>query len=73
MFFRSRIENDEYEPNFPLKHLQKDLHLSIETAYELEQPSPLTNTAKEIYGLAKHKKMADLDFTSIFKYLHEKE
>lgn len=70
--FRSRIENNDYEPNFPLKHLQKDLHLFTETAYELGQPSPLTNTAKEVYGLAKHKNMADLDFTAVFKYLHEK-
>ncbi|GAA4323365.1 NAD(P)-dependent oxidoreductase [Pontixanthobacter gangjinensis] len=71
--FRSRIENNEYEANFPLKHLQKDLHLFTETAYELGEPSPLTNSAKEIYGLAKHKNMADLDFTAVFKYLHEKE
>lgn len=70
--FRYRIENDDYEPNFPLKHLQKDLHLFTETAYELGQPSPLTSTAKEVYGLAKHKKMADLDFAAVFKYLHEK-
>ncbi len=70
--FRSRIENNDYEPNFPLKHLQKDLHLFTETAYELGQPSPLTNTAKEVYGLAKHKNMADLDFSAVFKYLHEK-
>lgn len=53
--FRSRIENDEYEPNFPLKHLQKDLHLFIETAYELEQSNPLTYTAEEGYGLANRK------------------
>ncbi|MDX1542785.1 MAG: NAD(P)-dependent oxidoreductase [Christiangramia sp.] len=71
--FRSRIENNDYEPNFPLKHLQKDLQLFTETAYELEQPSPLTNTAKEVYALAKHKNMADLDFTAVFKYLHDKE
>lgn len=70
--FRSRIENNDYEPNFPLKHLQKDLHLFTDTAYELGQPSPLTNTAKEVYGLAKHKNMADLDFSAVFKYLHEK-
>ncbi|PTX43113.1 3-hydroxyisobutyrate dehydrogenase/glyoxylate/succinic semialdehyde reductase [Christiangramia gaetbulicola] len=71
--FRSRIENNEYEANFPLKHLQKDLHLFTETAFELGQPSPLTSAAKEVYGMAKHKNMADLDFTAVFKYLHEKE
>lgn len=70
--FRSRIENNDYEPNFPLKHLQKDLHLFTDTAYELGQPSPLTNTAKEVYGLAKHKNMADMDFSAVFKFLNEK-
>ncbi len=70
--FRYRIENNDYEPNFPLKHLQKDLHLFTETAYELGQPSPLTSTAEQVYGLAKHKNMADLDFAAVFKYLHEK-
>lgn len=70
--FRYRIEENNYEPNFPLKHLQKDLHLFTETAYEYGQPSPLTNTAKEVYGLAKHKNMADLDFSAVFKYLNEK-
>lgn len=71
--FRSRIEENNYEPNFPLKHLQKDLHLFTETAYEYGQPSPLTNAAKEVYGLAKHKNMADLDFSAVFKYLNEKD
>ena len=69
--FRSRIEDDNYEPNFPLKHLQKDLHLFTDTAYEYEKATPLTNAAKEIYALAKQKKQGNLDFSSIFKYLNE--
>ncbi len=69
--FRSRIEDENYEPNFPLKHLQKDLHLFTETAYELNQAVPLTNAAKEVYAQAKQKGQADLDFSSIFKFINE--
>jgi len=69
--FRSRIEDDNYEPNFPLKHLQKDLQLFTDTAYEFEKATPLTNAAKEIYALAKQKNQGDLDFSSIFKFINE--
>lgn len=70
--FRSRIEDEDYKPNFPLKHLQKDLQLFADTAYEYHKAAPLTNTAKEIYALAKQKGQADMDFASIFKFLNEK-
>jgi len=69
--FRSRIEDEDYEPNFPLKHLQKDLHLFTDTAFELNQAVPLTNTAKEVYAQAKQKGQGDLDFSSIFKFINE--
>ena len=69
--FRSRIEDENYEANFPLKHLQKDLHLFTETAYELNQAVPLTNAAKEVYAQAKQKGQADLDFSSIFKFINQ--
>lgn len=69
--FRPRIEEDNYEPNFPLKHLHKDLQLFTHTAYEYQKASPLTNTAKEVYALAKQKGQGDLDFSSVFKFLQE--
>tara|TARA_R100000935_G_scaffold15513_1_gene31092 strand:- start:376 stop:1266 length:891 start_codon:yes stop_codon:yes gene_type:complete len=69
--FRARIEDENYEPNFPLKHLQKDLHLFTDTAFELNKAVPLTNAAKEIYAQAKQKGMADMDFSSIFKFINE--
>jgi len=69
--FRSRIEDENYEANFPLKHLQKDLHLFTETAFELNKAVPLTNAAKEVYAQAKQKGQADLDFSSIFKFINE--
>lgn len=69
--FRSRIEDENYEPNFPLKHLQKDLHLFTDTAFELNQAVPLTNAAKEVYAQAKQKGQGDMDFSSIFKFIND--
>lgn len=69
--FRSRIENENFEPNFPLKHLHKDLKLFTDTAYSEGKAVPLTNATKEIYGLAKQKNQGEMDFSSIFKFLDE--
>ncbi len=69
--FRSRIEDENYEANFPLKHLQKDLQLFTETAYENRKAAPLTNAAKEVYALANQHKMGDLDFSAVYKFLND--
>lgn len=69
--FRARIENENYEPNFPLKHLQKDLQLFTHTAFERGKYAPLTNAAKEVYALANQQGMGDLDFSAVFKLLNE--
>ncbi|MFI2743176.1 NAD(P)-dependent oxidoreductase [Zhouia sp. PK063] len=69
--FRSRIEEENYEPNFPLKHLQKDLQLFTDTAFEYQKATPLTNTAKEVYAIAKQQEMADLDFSAVFQLLNK--
>ena len=69
--FRPRIENDDYAPNFALRHLQKDLQLFTETAYEYQKAVPSTNSAKEIYGLAKQKEKDEVDFSAIFKFLND--
>src|SRR2546425_10863329 len=50
---RERIENGNYQPaDFPLRWLQKDLHLAAVSAYETGAAMPLTNAAKELYRLA---------------------
>lgn len=67
--FRSRIEEENYEPHFPLRHLHKDMQLFTDTAYEFGRAAPLTGTAKEIYALAKQQGQADLDFCSVFNLL----
>src|SRR6266850_2883572 len=67
---RERIENGNYEPaDFPLRWLQKDLHLAAVSAYETGAAMPLTNTAKEVYRLAIRDGRGSEDFSAIYDYL----
>lgn len=66
---RPKLENGDYEPNFPLQWMQKDLHLASLTAYELNVAMPSLNTTKEIFAQAKQKGYGEKDFSSIYDYL----
>jgi len=67
---RDRIENGNYEPaDFPLRWLQKDLHLAAVSAYEAGAAMPLTNAAKELYRLAIRDGRGGEDFSAIYDYL----
>jgi len=67
---RERIENGNYdEADFPLRWLQKDLHLASVSAYETGVSMPLTNVAKEIYRFAIRDGEGDKDFSAIYNYL----
>ena len=67
---RERIENGNYEPaDFPLRWLQKDLHLAAVSAYETGAAMPLTNAAKELYRLAIRDGRGGEDFSAIYDYL----
>src|SRR6266446_184388 len=67
---RERIEKGTYEPaDFPLRWLQKDLHLAAVSAYETGAAMPLTNAAKELYRLAIRAGRGSEDFSAIYDYL----
>ncbi len=67
---RERIESGSYEPaDFPLRWLQKDLHLAAVSAYEAGAAMPLTNAAKELYRLAIRNGRGGEDFSAIYDYL----
>jgi len=67
---RERIEKGNYDPaDFPLRWLQKDLHLAAVSAYETGVAMPLTNAAKEIYRLAIREGHGPEDFSAIYDYL----
>ncbi len=70
---RPKFESGDYDANFPLQWLQKDLQLVSNTAYEQGVAMPSLNIAKEIYALAKQSGYAEKDFSAIYDYLHNKK
>ncbi len=70
---RPKLENGNYEPNFPLQWIQKDLHLSSISAYESGVATPNLNATKEIFAQAKQHGFGDLDFTAVYEFLNLKK
>ena len=66
---REKIESGNYEAEFPLRWMQKDMHLASVSAYESGVAMPLTNVAKELYRLAMRDGHATQDFSAIYDYL----
>src|SRR5207237_1482729 len=66
---REKIESGNYEAEFPLRWMQKDMHLASVSAYESGVAMPLTNAAKELYRPAMREGHATQDFSSIYDYL----
>ncbi|MET4081614.1 3-hydroxyisobutyrate dehydrogenase-like beta-hydroxyacid dehydrogenase [Pedobacter sp. UYP30] len=67
------IKNDNYDVQFPLEWMHKDLHLVTLTAYELNQPLYIANLTKEIFAAANKDRMGRMDFSAIFKYLERRK
>jgi len=65
------IRSNDYEVQFPLELMHKDLHLAALTAYELKQPLYLANLAKEMFAEATQKGMGRLDFAAIHQLLEQ--
>lgn len=66
---REKIESANYEAEFPLRWMQKDMHLASLSAYESGVAMPVTNAAKELYRLAMREGHAIQDFSAIYDYL----
>ncbi|MEW7290133.1 NAD(P)-dependent oxidoreductase [Aquimarina sp. 2304DJ70-9] len=66
---RPKLENNNYEPNFPLQWIQKDLHLSSISAYENGVATPNLNATKEIFAQAKQQGFGGQDFTAVYEFL----
>ena len=66
---REKIESGNYETEFPLRWMQKDMHLASVSAYESGVAMPLGDAAKELYRLAMREGYASQDFSAIYDYL----
>src|SRR5438477_4921589 len=66
---RAKIDTGNYEAEFALRWMQKDMHLASLSAYESGVAMPVTNAAKELYRLAMREGHAIQDFSAIYDYL----
>src|SRR5438874_6983127 len=66
---REKIESGNYEAEFPLRWMQKDLHLASVSGYETDVALPVTSVTKEVYRLAIREGHAIEDFSAIYDYL----
>ena len=66
---RAKIENSQYDPEFPLKWMRKDLQLVSLSGYEQGVALPTVNAAKEIFTLAERQGWGELDFSAIYDFL----
>jgi 3-hydroxyisobutyrate dehydrogenase-like beta-hydroxyacid dehydrogenase len=67
------IRRSDYEAQFPLELMHKDLHLAALTAYEHGQPAYLVNLAKEVYGSARQAGLGRADFAAVYAFLAGKD
>jgi len=68
-FKAEMVKANDYEVQFPLEWMYKDLHLAAVTAYEHDQPLYLANAAKELFAAATKNGLGRLDFAAIHQYL----
>ena len=69
---RAKLETHVYEPEFPLRWQQKDLHLACATAWENGVPMPVINASKEVFMLAAAEGLKDLDFSAVAELYRRK-
>jgi 3-hydroxyisobutyrate dehydrogenase-like beta-hydroxyacid dehydrogenase len=65
---REKIESGKYDAEFPLRWMQKDMHLAAVSAYETGVAMPLTNITKEVYRLAMRGGHDAEDFSAIYEF-----
>ncbi|MCL4262596.1 MAG: NAD(P)-dependent oxidoreductase [Anaerolineae bacterium] len=64
---RLKIEQQQYESDFPLEWMHKDLHMAALAAYETAVPVPIIQSAKESYMQAMKDGLGALDFSAIYQ------
>jgi 3-hydroxyisobutyrate dehydrogenase-like beta-hydroxyacid dehydrogenase len=66
---RNKFETGQYDTEFSLQWMRKDLQLATQTGYEQNIPMPITNAAKEIFAMAEQAGLGEEDFSAVFKFL----
>lgn len=71
-FKTEAIRSGDYDVNFPLEWILKDVHLAALSAYEVDQPLPLNAVTREVYAGAKRAGMGRLDFAAVHQFMQSR-
>ncbi len=66
------LKTGEYPPQFPLKHMTKDLRFALRTADEAGAALPSGTALFQLYREAMGQGLADLDFCAVKKILERR-
>lgn len=66
---KERLLDGNFDVNFPLKWIHKDIMLALDTASELSVPMPSLEQTEALYKDALDEGLGDLDFSAIYKAL----
>ena len=66
---RPLMESGNFETQFPLKWMHKDLQLASVTAYECGVAMPDMHAIKESFALAARSGLGEKDFSALYQYL----
>jgi 3-hydroxyisobutyrate dehydrogenase-like beta-hydroxyacid dehydrogenase len=67
------IRKQDFDPQFPLEWMDKDLRLVLKTAKENGQKMRMASLTKELFGQANENGLGRNDFSAIYKFLNEKK
>ncbi len=70
---RKKLESGNFEVEFPLQWMHKDMQLVSQTAYESGAAIPAASAAKEVYAAAVRRGLGELDFSAVYRILTEKK
>ena len=59
-----------FPPNFPLKHMTKDLKFIIDTAYDSGAPAPAAHAIMQLFRAGVGFQLGDEDFAAVYQVLH---
>lgn len=67
-FKQAKMESGDYEAEFPLQWMQKDMHMAAVAAHESGAALPLGNSVKEVFRLAMQQGLGEQDFSAIYQF-----
>lgn len=66
---KEKVLSQDFSADFPLEHMQKDLQLVSNAAFERNIALPIANVTKEVYMLAKQRGYGKQDFSAVYQLL----